>query len=129
MESSIVSFASSVSLEAGVAAVYQERYQDAISILEAFCHDCAANAQCRDREYLQAQMHLVKTYAQTAQTERATILCQRLAACENAQVQIWAQRSLKTLGVEKEPTNNVSPKLSAIKAIEILALLLQRRRL
>jgi hypothetical protein len=98
VESSILS---SVSLEAGLAAIQQERHQDAIGILEAFCHDCAAQAQWANRSYLQAQMHLVKTYAKNGQTERAMILSQRLAECNNAQVQIWAQQTLKALEIEK----------------------------
>jgi hypothetical protein len=109
VESSILS---SVSLEAGLAAIQQERHQDAISILEAFCHDCAANALWADRNYLQAQMHLVKTYARNAQIDRATVLCQRLATCENAQVQIWAQQTLKTLDVEATPTDEPSDEFS-----------------
>lgn len=107
MESSILP---SVSLEAGLAAIQQERHQDAIGILEAFCHDCAAQAQWANRNYLQAQMHLVKTYAKNAQTERAIILCRRLAECNNAQVQIWAQQTLKTLEVEVgEPSTEEQP--------------------
>ncbi len=107
VESSILS---SVSLEAGLAAIQQERHQDAISILEAFCHDCAANALWTDRNYLQAQMHLVQTYAKSAQTERAAILCERLATCNNAQVQIWAQQTLKTLESVSAPTDEPSNK-------------------
>jgi hypothetical protein len=128
VESSILS---SVSLEAGLAAIQQERHQDAISILEAFCHDCAANAQWTNRSYLQAQMHLVKTYSCNAQIERAIVLCQRLTACDNAQVQIWAQQTLKTLGIgEIQPEAEAqSGRLSLSKVLNTLSWLWSRKPL
>lgn len=92
METSIVS---SVSLEAGLVALRQGQYQEAIALLEAFCHNCAASAQTRSRDYLQAQMHLIETYEQIGQTEQATTICYQLVNCMNAQVQIWAQHHLQ----------------------------------
>lgn len=94
METSIVS---SASLAAGLAAVQQAQYQEAIGILEAFCHDCAVQAQVASREYLQARMHLVNTYEHYGQIDRAKALCSQLLTCSNAQVQIWAKQRLQTL--------------------------------
>ncbi len=94
MESSIVS---SVSLDTGLAALHQGRYQEAIGTLEAFCHDCAVQAKTASREYLRAQMHLVKVYEQQGHPDRAIALCHQLSSCSNAQVQIWAQQYLKNI--------------------------------
>lgn len=101
MEISIVPPAS---LESGLAALRQEQYQTAISVLEAFCHDCAASAQPNSRDHLRAQMHLVKTYAQVGQAERAELLCQQLTTCAHAQVQIWAQQQLRAVTVPQVAT-------------------------
>ena len=99
METSILS---STSLEAGLTAIQQGQHQDAIAILEAFCHDCAVNGCC-DRDYLQAQMHLVKIYQQTAQIDRAVRLARQLHRCRNAQVQIWAQQTLHQMATPPTP--------------------------
>jgi hypothetical protein len=88
---------SPVLLEAGLSALSQGQYSEAIGILEAFCHDCALNAQLTSRDYLRAQMHLIEIYGQHGQTERALNLCQQLTACDHAQVQIWAEQRLKTM--------------------------------
>lgn len=105
MEISIVPPAS---LESGLAALQQEQYQTAISVLEAFCHDCAASAQPNSRDHLRAQMHLVKTYAQVGQAERAELLCQQLTTCANAQVQIWAQQQLRAATIPQVAVAPVS---------------------
>lgn len=94
METPIVS---SASLESGLAALEQGQYQAAIGSLEAFCHDYAVSDQTASRDYLRAQMHLIKIYEQIGQTKRAEILCHQLAVCANAQVQIWAQQRLKAM--------------------------------
>lgn len=94
METSTVS---SALLEAGLSALSQGQYPEAIGILEAFCHDCALNAHPTSRDYLRAQMHLVEIYGQHGQAERALSLCQQLTTCANAQVQIWAEQRLKTM--------------------------------
>lgn len=94
METSTVS---PVSLEAGLSAIAQGQYPEAIGILEAFCHDCAVNAQTTSRDYLRAQMHLIEVYEQNGQAERALNLCQQMTTCANAQVQIWARQRLTTM--------------------------------
>lgn len=93
VESSIVS---SASLEAGLVALKQGQLPEAIGILEAFCHDCAIRGQTSSRDYLRAQMHLVKIYEQQGHAERVAVLCQQLANCSNAQVQIWVQQYAST---------------------------------
>lgn len=81
-------------MEAGLEALNQGQDQEAIQIFETFCQNAIPNS----REHLQAQMHLVKTYQNLGQNEQAIALCQQLLTCTNAQVQIWAQQTLK--GVE-----------------------------
>lgn len=122
---------SPVSLEAGIAAAQQAQYQNATSILEAFCHDCAVNSRCTSREYLQAQMHLVKIYAQNGAKERAFMLCEYLTQCENAQVQIWAQQTLRELSraLTLDTSAALSKRITVPKAIETLVLLLRRKPL
>lgn len=84
---------SSASLEAGLDALRQKRFQDAITILETLCQSCTPGS----RDYFQAQMSLVKAYQGDGQTERAIALCQELLSASNAQVQIWAQQALTSL--------------------------------
>ncbi|MCU0523889.1 MAG: hypothetical protein MUF72_03580 [Elainella sp. Prado103] len=94
LETTIVS---SASLEAGLFALQEGRYSDAITTLEAFCQHCIANAQTNSRDYWRAQMHLVKVYNQQGHPDRSIALCQQLAHCTNAQVQIWAQQHLTAI--------------------------------
>lgn len=98
-------FESSNLLASGLLALQQQQYQEAIGILEAFCHDCAAQAQLNSRDYLRAQMHLVTTYDQQGQPERALALCRNLAQSNNAQVKIWAEQKLKSI----DPSQSRSP--------------------
>jgi len=84
-------------MEAGLEAINQGQAQEAIQFFETFCQ----NAVPSSREYLQAQMHLVKVYQNLARNEQAIALCQELLTCPNAQVQIWAQQTMKSLGVKE----------------------------
>lgn len=84
------------SMETGLEALDQGQTQEAIQIFETFCQNAVPNS----REHLQAQMHLVKAYQNLGQNEQAIALCQQLLACPNAQVQIWAQQTMKSLGIE-----------------------------
>jgi len=83
-------------MTAGLAALSQGQEQEAIQIFEIFCQNAVPNS----REHLQAQMHLAKIYQNGGQHEQSIALCQQLLICNNAQVQIWAQQVLKSLGVE-----------------------------
>ncbi len=58
------------------------------------------NSQPEFKEYLQAQMGLVKAYQCNGQQEKAIALCQQLAASDNLQIQAWAQQALKSLPFE-----------------------------
>lgn len=86
-----------LSMEAGLEALNEGRAQDAIAFFEDFCQ----KAEPGSRDYLQAQMHLVKTHQTLEQTEQAVALCQALTQCQNAQVQIWAVQAMKGLVKEQ----------------------------
>lgn len=95
------------SMEAGLEALNRGQAQEAIQIFETFCQNAAPNS----REYLQAQMHLVKTYQNLGQNKQAIALCQQLLICPNAQVQIWAQQTMKVLGITVFEEKEVERKL------------------
>lgn len=84
-----------ISMEAGLEALKEGQDQEAIQIFETFCQNVVPNS----REHLQAQMHLVKIYQNSGQIGQAITLCRQLLTSTNAQVQIWAQHTLKSLGV------------------------------
>jgi lipopolysaccharide biosynthesis regulator YciM len=85
-------------MESGLEALEQGQDREAIQIFETFCQ----NAVPDSREHLQAQMHLVKTYQNLGENERAIGLCRELLECSNAQVQIWARQTMKGLGEVEE---------------------------
>ncbi len=90
-----------MSLQAGLDAVKQGRYQEAISLLEQFSNNCVE----RNTEYFTAQMWLVKAYQGIGETEKANILCQQLIASENSQVRSWAEQMQQTL--PPAPSNTI----------------------
>ena len=99
--------------QSGLETLKQQRYSEAIDLLEKFCHFCQTSSKTSSKEYLQAQMGLVKAYHSIAEHEKARLLCQQLAANENPQVQAWAQRTLKSLPAESP----VAPQTDAKKVL------------
>lgn len=83
-----------MSLQPGLDALNQGRYQEAVQALEQFCRSCADS---RSKEYIQALMGLVKAYPHVEQGEKAIALCRRLVSYEHPQVSNWAQQALKSL--------------------------------
>lgn len=83
-----------MSLQAGIEAVKQRRYREAVQILEAFCRQCS---DTRSQDYLQGQMELVKAYQHTERLEKAIALCQQLARSENPKVASWGEKTLQSL--------------------------------
>jgi hypothetical protein len=88
-----------ISMAAGLEACNQGRDQEAIEIFESYRQQAASGS----REFLQAQMHLVKAHQRLEQMAEAIALCQDLTTCANAQVQIWAHQTLKDLVGNPEP--------------------------
>ncbi|AFY34842.1 DUF3137 domain-containing protein [Calothrix sp. PCC 7507] len=105
-------------LQSGLEALKQRKYSEAISLLENFCQLCEVNSQMMLKEYLQAQMGLVKAYHSTEKYQEARVLCEQLAENKNSQVQAWAQQILTSL----PPSSLVvpQPSLTPEQAAELL---------
>lgn len=78
-----------MSLQSGLEASKQGRYQEAVQKLEQFCRNCTDS---NSSEFLTAQMWLIRSYQGTGQSEKALILSQRLMQSENSQVSSFAQQ-------------------------------------
>ncbi|WP_414561643.1 MULTISPECIES: M48 family metalloprotease [unclassified Anabaena] len=83
-----------MSLQSGLEAFQQGCYQEAVEILERFSRNCVDHDSS---DYLSAQMWLMKAYQATEQTEKATLLCQKLMASENPKVRQWAETASQSL--------------------------------
>ncbi|OUL35131.1 peptidase M48 [Nostoc sp. T09] len=79
-----------MSLQSGLDAFNQGRYQEAVQILEQFCRNAGDQ---NSSDYLSAQMWLMKAYQGTGEIEKATILCQKLMMSDNPQVRSWAEQA------------------------------------
>ena len=86
------------SLEAGLVALKQGDYKNAIAQLEIV----ASNTENRTNAVLQAKVGLVMAYARSGDNSRAIALCQTLTEINNPQVQQWADRALKELTKSKK---------------------------
>ncbi len=72
----------------------QSKYLEAIKYLQKFKENCFDQTS---REYLQAQMYLVKAYEALGELQTTMKLCQELIKSENSQVQNWAKSVLNSL--------------------------------
>jgi Zn-dependent protease with chaperone function len=89
-----------MSLESGLNAAQEGRYQEAIELLELFCRNCGDH---NSHDYLTAQMWLVKAYQGHGQIEKAIIICQQLLLKENLQVRTWAAQMRENLSNTPAP--------------------------
>jgi Zn-dependent protease with chaperone function len=96
-----------MSLQSGLEAYQEKRYQDAVEFLEEFCRTCDDRTSS---DYLTAQMWLVKAYRATGQNERAFELCNQLSSCYNEEVRNWAQQALQTLTAKNTPPSSAIQK-------------------
>ena len=83
-----------MSFESGMKTFQQGRYRDAVQMLKEFCQ---YYSQPGCREYLQAQMALVKAYYRLGDSQEAIALCQKLVNNENSSVHNWAIQVLQKL--------------------------------
>ncbi len=83
-----------VSFETALAAFNQKRYVEAVKLLEQFSQSCANK---KSKEYIQAQINLVKAYHEVGQLKKAITLCQQLSTTNHPQVQKWAIQTLNSL--------------------------------
>lgn len=91
-------------LQSGLEALKQKEYQEAIRLLENFCKICQVDSQASFKEFIQAQMGLIKAYSCIGDKQKAIQLCQKLANSKNPQVQEWSKKtliSLSTSHIEK----------------------------
>lgn len=79
-----------MSLQSGLEAFQQGRYQEAVELLEQFSRNCSDR---NSSEYLSAQMWLMKAYQGTGEIEKAMNLWQKLIVSENPQVRSWAEQA------------------------------------
>ncbi|MEH2416642.1 zinc metalloprotease HtpX [Nostoc sp.] len=93
-----------MSLQSGLDALKQKRYQEAVELLEQFCRNCVDSDSS---DYLSAQMWLMKAYQGTGEIEKAKILCQKLMISENPQTRSWAEQASQSL---RQTPSNASQK-------------------
>ncbi|MEA5601680.1 zinc metalloprotease HtpX [Nostoc sp. UHCC 0252] len=96
-----------MSLQSGLDALKDKRYQEAVELLEQFCRDCAEH---NSSDYLSAQMWLMKAYQATGETEKAKILCQKLMMSENPQARGWAEQASQSFRQTPATQSNASQK-------------------
>jgi len=73
-----------MSFQAGLQALQDGRYADAVQCLEAVCTNEA------DPDYLQARMELVRAHHGNGELPRALALCRELAASPHPDAANWA---------------------------------------
>ncbi len=104
-----------MSLQAGLDAAKEGRYQEAIPILEEYCRNCAEQSS---DEYCMVQMWLVRAYKATGTTEKALILCKQLMQSEHAKVSDWAGKMYQKLNESSSTeVNNTENPVTAKKAV------------
>jgi hypothetical protein len=81
----------------GMIACKEGRYPKAIKYLEDYCQGCTDR---NSKDYIKAQMWLIKVYKIVGHLERAIALCQLLSNHPNPQVQTWATKTLPMLSKE-----------------------------
>ncbi len=103
------------SLEAGLAAIQQGNYPDAIALL-----DSVLAAPPDAATYVRAQMALVRAYIETGQVQSAIGICKALHQSESEKVRSWANRTMDELTGfvpvtrSSEPRRKVRPRTKAL---------------
>ena len=99
-----------MSLQAGLDALREKRYRDAVQILQDFCR---YYTQRGSKEYLQAQMMLVKAYQNLGDRASAITIAKELSIQENPQLSSWAIKALRSLTgnatAQESPTTTSKP--------------------
>lgn len=86
-------------LRAGIEALSQERYLEAIDRLESYCYRCSRNEdpQFQPNRFPLAHICLVKAYLGSGDCERALALCQDVATGSHLMARHWAYCALSSL--------------------------------
>ena len=77
-------------------AIQQQRYAEAVPLLEVFCQTHAGSP---NQEYWQAQILLAKAYQATGRSKQAVVLCRQMVNSGHPKVEAWARQALTALGV------------------------------
>jgi Zn-dependent protease with chaperone function len=105
-------------MQAGVEALNQGRFADAVQFFEAFWAQAVPHSQAA----VQAQMWLVRAYQENGQNQPAIALCQQMATSPQPQVQAWAQRTLPKLrSPQSSPAPSQAPTTPAMTTVEALS--------
>ncbi|MGK7888130.1 MAG: hypothetical protein AB4042_02275 [Leptolyngbyaceae cyanobacterium] len=91
-----------MSYEAGLAAFQQNKFEDAIAYLSAYCQECDASESVTSQKYMQAHRGIIKCYQQSNQLDQAIAHCQGLADTKNTALNIWVDRNLPKLEAAAE---------------------------
>lgn len=126
------------SLRAGITALKQERYLEAINLLEFFCYCCSIHessprqkerngSRINPEECALARVALVMAYQGSGDLERSTALCQELleqgepSSTTPLWAQEWAAQALPTLRQASEqsmPPEEVMARLPVPRQLE-----------
>lgn len=91
-------------LEAGLAAIAQKQYNEAIAYLEPI-----AEADPKRSRTIRAKMGLVAAYEHTGQVKLAIALCRQLTQSSQDKVKHWGETALKTLQKRYPQIENSQP--------------------
>ena len=100
---------STESLKAGLEALKQGSYQEAVNILEVFCDRTPPDL----KDFVQAQMALVKAYWKNGQPSKAKSLCQQLTKNPNPKMQAWAKQTLQKFSLDTPSADTPSVDLES----------------
>jgi Zn-dependent protease with chaperone function len=82
-----------MSLQAGLDALKQQRYPEAIQLLEQVCE----TTQPGSGDWVRAKMGLAQAYPKLNRTEDAIAICQQLLGSSNEKVRQWARNARQSL--------------------------------
>ena len=95
-----------MSFEAGLTAFKQNKFEDAIALLQEYCQECDAAGKVTSQKYMQAHTGIVKSYQQLHQLDKAIAHCQGLTNTKNTALGIWINRTLTKLEAAAEEAKN-----------------------
>ncbi|WP_322742409.1 hypothetical protein [Gloeocapsopsis crepidinum] len=103
-------------LQTAVEAYQQQRYYDAVELLEKYCN---SSIKHNNKYYLQAQFWLIKAYQKTHQKQQAIALAKQLATHPNSEAQKWAKQALDLNNQSQSRIKHSKPKRAAQAGIKL----------
>ncbi|CAN1209641.1 zinc metalloprotease HtpX [Tumidithrix helvetica PCC 7403] len=83
-----------MSLKAGKEALLRKRYTEVIAILSEYCQ---GHPDRTAKDYIQAQMWMVKAYQKSGRADKAIAICEQFEDNPDPQLQQWSKKSIVTL--------------------------------